>query len=191
MTDLAPARVRMTGEEFDRLGAAGDASVRGRTELRRGIVVRMAPEHLPHARFKFWMAKRLEAAVAASGLGLVVDLDVTVRFAGRNFRPMPDAVIWDGGPLTDAPVPAEKARLCVEVSHSTLASDKGDKRREYAEAGLAEYWVLDVNARVVHRFWSPRDGDCADRDIIRAGQTLTSVTLAGLSLDFDPPIVGA
>lgn len=103
---------------------------------------------------------------------------------------MPDAVIWDGGPLTDAPVPGEKARLCVEVSHSTLASDKGDKRREYAEAGLAEYWVLDVNARVVHRFWSPRDGDYADRDIIRAGQTLTSVTIPTIHLLLDPPVIG-
>ncbi len=191
MTDLAPARVRMSGEEFDRLGAAGDASVRGRTELRRGVVVRMAPEHLPHARFKFWMAKRLEAAVAASGLGLAVDLDVTVRFAGRNFRPMPDAVIWDGGPLTDAPLPGEKARLCVEVSHSTLTGDKGDKRREYAEAGLAEYWVLDVKARVVHRFWAPTGSDYLQRDTVRAGETLTSATINGLALAFDPPVIGA
>lgn len=191
MTDLAPARVRMSGEEFDRLGAAGEASVRGRTELRRGIVVRMAPEHLPHGRFKTWLFKRMEAAMATAGLNLAVDADVTVRFPGHPFRPLPDVIVWDGGPLEDGPIPGEKVRLCVEVSASTLSGDKGDKRREYAEVGLAEYWVLDVKARVVHRFWVPAGGDFLQRDIVRAGETLTSATISGLALAFDPPVVGA
>lgn len=191
MTDLAPTRVRLSGEEFDRLGAAGDASVRGRTELRRGIVLRMAPEHLLHGRLKTWLFKRLETAVATAGLGVVIDLDVTVRFAGRDFRPLPDVIIWDGGPLVAEPIPSEKVRLVIEVSASTLAGDKGDKRREYAEAGLAEYWVFDAKARAMHRFWALQDGDYAKRDIIRAGETLTSATLPGVTLVFDPPIIGA
>ena len=95
---------------------------------------------------------------------------------------MPDAVIWDGGPLTDAPLPGEKARLCVEVSQSTLTGDQGDKRREYAKAGLAEYWVLEFKARVVHRFWPPAGGDFFQHDIVRTGETLTSETIGGLAL---------
>jgi Uma2 family endonuclease len=185
MTELAPSPLLLSEDEFDRLGAAGDASVRGRTELRRGMVIRMAPEHLPHGRFKYWLGKRLEAAIAAAGLDLVVDLDVTVRFAGHPFRPLPDVIVWDGGPL-EGPIPGEKTGLCVEVSDSTLRDDKGDKRREYAEAGLAEYWVLDVRARALTRFWAPRGGDYADHHLFRAGETLASATLP-LSMLFDPP----
>lgn len=43
--------------------------------------------------------------------------------------------------------------LVVEVSDSTLAFDLSVKRDLYARAAIADYWVLDVNARrvIVHR----------------------------------------
>lgn len=182
MVDLAPRPIELSGKDFDRLLDSGGAAALGRVELRRGRLVQMSPEYLPHGRFKAWLYKQLDAV--AANLGLVVDIEVTVRFAGA-FRPMPDITVWEGGPLR-GPIPGEKTKLCIEVSDDTLASDIGDKRREYAEAGLAEYWVLDVNARAVHRFFELRDGDYAKRDIIRAGEVLSSATLS-LSLAFDPP----
>lgn len=185
MTDLAPPPVRMTGEEFDRLLDGGGSAALGHIELRRGRLVQMAPQYLPHGRFKTWLFMKLVATLKSTGAALVVDVEVTVRFAGR-FRPLPDIVIWDGGPLK-GPIPGEKARLCAEVADETLADDLGPKRLEYAAAGLPEYWVLDVNARALHRFFELREGDYAKRDIVRSGETLTSATLAGVSLLFDPP----
>lgn len=185
MTDLAPPPVRMTGAEFDRLLDGGGSAALGRIELRRGRLVQMAPQYVPHARLKFWLAKKLEAAVMATGQPLAVDIEATVRFAGR-FRPLPDVVVWERGPLK-GPIPGGKTRLCVEVADETLADDLGPKRLEYAAAGLPEYWVLDVNARALHRFFDLREGDYSKRDIVRAGATLTSATLAGVSMPFDPP----
>jgi Uma2 family endonuclease len=53
----------------------------------------------------------------------------------------------------DAPVPL----LAVEVlSPSTAASDRGSKRRLYRDAGVAEYWIVDIAARVVER-WQQGD----------------------------------
>lgn len=120
----------------------------------------------------------------STGPRLALDIEVIVRFAGR-FRPVPDITIWDGGALK-GPIPGEKAKLCVEVSDDTLPDDIGPKRLEYAEAGLPEYWVLDVNARALHQFWDLRDGDYRSRHIVRAGETLTGAAL-GSSLAFDPP----
>ena len=145
----------------------------------------MAPQYLPHGRFKSWLYKHVERVIEAARLPLCVDSEVTVRFAGR-FRPMPDVAVWDGGPLK-GPIPGDKTRLCAEVADETLADDLGPKRLEYAAAGLPEYWVLDVNARALHRFSELREGDYAKRDIVRSGETLTSATLAGVSLLFDPP----
>jgi Uma2 family endonuclease len=49
----------------------------------------------------------------------------------------------------DAPVPL----LAVEVlSPSTAASDRGSKRRLYRDAGVGEYWIVDIAARVVERW---------------------------------------
>ena len=185
MLELAPRPIELSGPEFDRLQEGGSSAVLGRIELRRGKVVQMSPEYLPHGRFKTWLFKKLEAAIAASELPLVIDLEVSVRFLGR-FRPLPDVTIWDGGPLK-GPIPGEKARLIVEIADETLADDLGPKRLEYAEAGLPEYWVLDVNARALHRCFQLSDGDYRKRDIVRAGEKLACTTLAGVSLLFDPP----
>ncbi len=32
----------------------------------------------------------------------------------------------------------------IEFSHSTLSKDLGDKKDIYAEAGIAEYWVVNL-----------------------------------------------
>jgi len=47
--------------------------------------------------------------------------------------------------------------LAVEVlSPSTASRDRGKKRRIYQRAGVGEYWIVDLDARVVER-WSPLD----------------------------------
>ncbi len=47
--------------------------------------------------------------------------------------------------------------LAVEIlSPSTAARDRGKKRRIYQKAGIAEYWIVDSDARIVER-WMPND----------------------------------
>ena len=45
--------------------------------------------------------------------------------------------------------------LAVEVSDTTLADDVGFKVGLYARAGVAEYWVLDINRRLLIVFRQP------------------------------------
>ncbi len=53
----------------------------------------------------------------------------------------------------DAPLPL----LVVEaLSPSTARYDRGLKRRFYQRAGVPEYWIVDIDARVVER-WRPED----------------------------------
>jgi Uma2 family endonuclease len=70
-------------------------------------------------------------------------------------EPEPDLIVLN--PSVDpfslsAPVPSDIA-LLVEVSDSSLTIDLAVKARLYARAGIADYWVLDINNRslVVHR----------------------------------------
>jgi Uma2 family endonuclease len=47
--------------------------------------------------------------------------------------------------------------LVVEVaSPSTARYDRGLKRRFYQRAGVPEYWIVDLDARIVER-WRPGD----------------------------------
>ncbi len=48
-------------------------------------------------------------------------------------------------------------RLVIEVlSPSTARSDRVVKRRRYQRAGIPEYWIVDLDARMVER-WRPGD----------------------------------
>ena len=74
-------------------------------------------------------------------------------------EPIPDLVVLKRsirGRRTN-PRPAELL-LVTEVADSSLAFDLNIKAALYARAGIAEYWVLDINGRrlIVHR--DPRDG---------------------------------
>lgn len=47
--------------------------------------------------------------------------------------------------------------LAIEIlSPGTAARDRGAKRRIYQQAGVAEYWVVDPDARLIER-WTPPD----------------------------------
>ena len=59
--------------------------------------------------------------------------------------------------------------LAVEVSNTTLATDLGRKRLDYAAAGIRHYWVVDLAGRVVHCHADPQDGDYAARGVIAFG----------------------
>ena len=51
----------------------------------------------------------------------------------------------------------ERPVFIVEVlSPSTAARDRGIKRRLYQEAGIPEYWIVDLDARLIER-WRPGD----------------------------------
>jgi Uma2 family endonuclease len=58
--------------------------------------------------------------------------------------------------------------LAIEVlSPSTARADRTTKRRRYQRAGIPEYWIVDLDARVIER-WRPGD----DRPEV-LGETLT------------------
>jgi len=58
---------------------------------------------------------------------------------------------------------AAQVPLVVEVSDSTLAFDLRVKSHLYAAAGIAEYWVIDVNASQLHAFREPVADEAAPR----------------------------
>ena len=155
MNALVKTHPPFTSAEFHKMaakGAFGDM----RVELRRGMILKMSPQHIPHARVKSELQHRLEQGVAAAGLAWETLTETSVSL-DDGFEPMPDIVVFDPAlvPAGAGPVPAAAVKLIVEVSDSSLADDLGEKRADYARAGLTEYWVADVAAKVVHRHGGP------------------------------------
>jgi Uma2 family endonuclease len=106
----------------------------------------------------------------------VVQAPFDVRFAaGRILQP--DAMVFLAALARDVGTPLDRIpELCIEVLSSNRAYDRVTKRFIYAEAGVAEYWIVDP-AGVVERRTGP--------GLIRAEEIddwLTSELLPGFQL---------
>jgi Uma2 family endonuclease len=75
--------------------------------------------------------------------------------------------------------------LVVEVAHSSREDDLTDKRGKYAAAGIPEYWVVDVAARVMHVFRAPKAGDYPDPTVYEPGQSIAPVFAPRLCFAID------
>lgn len=83
-----------------------------------------------------------------------VDIDFDVR---RVVQPDVFVVPLVGGRRPRSWIEAERLLLAVEIlSPSTARFDRVRKRRVYQNAGVGEYWIVDVDARLVER-WRPGD----------------------------------
>jgi Uma2 family endonuclease len=158
------APYRFTVEEYVRMGELGVLNPAARTELVDGQIVLMTPVNAPHVVTKNAIRRRVEASLAGSPDWEVIDRD-PVRIPDAD-APQPDVAIVRL--MTRAALAsAADALLIVEVSDTTLADDLGRKRRLYGGAGVPNYWVADVNGRVLHRFAEPESGDYRVHDVLR------------------------
>lgn len=183
MNAIVPSPRRFTSAEFIRIahsGGFGDL----RLELRQGWIVEMSPQHVPHAGLKADIYDELRDALKRIGSSLKIMSEVSIDFA-EGFQPLPDIVIWDPALAPadlDGPLPAKAVKLVVEVAASTLADDLGAKAMEYAAAGLAEYWVADVTARMLYRHTDPGGAGFARREPLHLRDEIACLTIPGLAI---------
>lgn len=167
---------RFTTAEFHKMarrGAFNDI----RVELRRGMLVKMSPKHVPHTLVQEDLTFALKLAIRAAGLPWRVGTEGSVSF-GEGFDPMPDIVVFDPALLRDPQgmINPEAVKLIVEVADSSLEDDLGEKRDDYARFGLAEYWVADVNGRTVHMDADPKGGAFASTKKVSLAEPLAMLT---------------
>ena len=72
---------------------------------------------------------------------------------GQSPDPVPDLAVLTGSVRDYVATQPTTAVLVVEVADTSLATDRGEKAQLYAAAGIADYWVVDLNSRlvIVHR----------------------------------------
>jgi Uma2 family endonuclease len=156
-----------TLEQYELMAEAGvfDGKHRQRVELIRGEIRRLTPIGPRHA----WVVDRL----AAWSFEVLPSDRATVRIRGMltlpalESAPEPD-VLWLAPKdyFQGHPVP-EDVLLVVEVAESSLAEDTGEKARLYAEAGIADYWVVNVSGDCIEVFRDPQPGGYGSRQTRR------------------------
>ncbi|MBE9186039.1 Uma2 family endonuclease [Microcoleus sp. LEGE 07076] len=139
--------------EYHRMVEAGILDGDERVELLAGQIVNKATKTPPRCA----VVKRTMELLQKS-LGSLVFLSIHDSVRLNNYsQPEPDisVVIPDRLYYEDHhPTPLE-IYLIIEVADTTLRTDCGIKAKIYAESGITDYWVLDVNNRQLHVFREP------------------------------------
>lgn len=152
MTSLLalPNRAKWTVEEFDRLSELGAFADR-KVELLDGEFFDKMTQLTPHAVAVRLMDKVLNARFG-EGFDVRCQLPMTLELS----KPEPDFAVVVGQPRDYLESHPSTALLVVEVSDTTLQTDRDVKTPIYARAGVAEYWIVDLNARRLEVRREPR-----------------------------------
>lgn len=177
----SPFPVRLRTQDYLLLDGAGAFGRFAKTELIEGMIVAVNAQYTAHARVQRQFFRELDQACRLAVMDIDAWFEVSVILDDETM-PQPDIVVARDAP-ENAPLPAALVMLVVEISDTTAKFDLGTKADIYARSGIAEYWVADVNARVVHQMHSPIDGTYAVRRRIPFGETIPAATVDGLVVE--------
>ncbi|MFB8787498.1 MAG: Uma2 family endonuclease [Potamolinea sp.] len=144
-------------DEYHSMITAGILSDR-RVELLQGEIVEMPPEGEPHAYCSDEAGEYLSSNCWASAPQVRQAKPITlpndsepepdiaiVQRLGRDYRehhPYPENIFW-----------------LIEYANSSLEKDLERKSKIYAEAGISEYWVVNLKKLHLVVFREPLDGE--------------------------------
>ncbi|MGI8729708.1 MAG: Uma2 family endonuclease [Solirubrobacteraceae bacterium] len=154
---------RISTDDYHRLIEAGAFEDFPACELIDGLLVRKEMRTREHENAIEWLARWLMFGVDQDRFAVRIGAALTLE----RSEPEPDLMVFP----RNAPRPYHPATaaLAIEVSVSSLRRDLGRKAALYAQAGVGEYWVLDVGARrlIAHR--SAGEEGYAERSELGAG----------------------
>lgn len=143
---------RLTVEQYHAMIEAGVIGDDDPVELLEGALVFKMGKNPAH---RICMAKLQRTLPASLPPGFSAQFQDPITL--EDGEPEPDAAVirgvaedYRGG----HPGPADVA-LVIEVSDRTLARDRGIKLRSYARAGIAAYWIIDLEGRAVEAYGEP------------------------------------
>ncbi len=151
--------------DYNRLIETGFLGHRN-VELVAGEIIEMSPEGPLHYSLASGMADYLQKLLRGFA---------HVRFNGpislATSQPQPDIAIVKLPKQQyrhSHPTPAQIFWI-IEVSHTTLDYDTNEKKLVYAQAGIQEYWVVDVNQQQLNLFRQPVGNDYQIKSVVREG----------------------
>ena len=151
-------RRRFTVDEFERMAEAGILTEDDRVELIHGEIIQMSPIGRRHMAVVNRCAGAFADAFARRRV--IVSVQNPVRLGDEFEEPQPDLALLrprEDDYESTKPEPPD-IFLVIEVADSSLTYDRQVKLPLYAQAGIGEAWLLDLEGEAleVHRQPGPR-----------------------------------
>ena len=172
---------RFTLDEYHRMGETGILGEDDRVELIEGQIIEMTPIGSPHASTVGRIQHVFSMRLTTRALVWVQNPLLLVRHASE---PEPDVMLL--APRSDFyaaghPEPPD-VRLLVEVADSSLPYDRRKKFPLYARSGVAEAWLIDLDAGQLEIHRDPSDTGYGSIRIPRPGETFAPAAFGDLTL---------
>ena len=186
----AAGQRRYTVTEYFALVEIGVLGERDRIELLAGEIIVMSPIGEPHMYSTDLMASDLIIALQGRAW---VRVQGAIQLDDRS-RPEPDIAIlrlrpgYDISPATPADV-----YLVIEVSDTSLRYDRGEKLARYAEAGIPEVWIANLQGQELEVYTEPSGAGYANIRVVPSDGSVSPQAFPDVTLrlrDFMPGLAG-
>ena len=170
VAEVPPAQPkrRFTRDEFHRMAEAGVFGEEERLELVDGEIVPMSPKGPRHQSAVRRTARQLRRVFNEAEWTLMEDSALALANSRERY---PDLLVAGGGDAEYDDRVAEPADvvLVIEVSDTTLATDRDVKGLEYALAGIPEYWIVNLADRSLEVYRDPSPAGYGPRAVFQPG----------------------
>lgn len=143
-------RLRFTPEMFHKLGELGFFDDDQKYELLQGDIYPMPPEGAEHAAI---CSEITYLFITRGTAAWHVRVEKPLHLG--DSEPIPDLAVVRGRPRDYRVQHPTTALLVIEVAGSSLTRDQQLKQSVYAQAGIPEYWIVNLQERRVEVYREP------------------------------------
>lgn len=171
----------LTVDDYHRMAEAGVLAPDARVELIEGELIAMAPQTSLHACTVNTLVKRLTLALADRAM---LACQTPVRLSPHT-EPEPDLMLLrprDDAYALSHPGPAD-VLLLIEVADTSVRYDREVKLPLYALHGVAEVWIVDLQAGLLRTHRRPHADAYLETNASRAPGVVTLPGLPDVEVD--------
>ena len=174
-------RKRFTVSDFQQMVDVGILQEDDRCELLNGEIVKMSSIGQRHAS----KVNRLAQLFHEIARGTIIVSTQNPIELGPFSQPEPDIGLlrWQDDFYESGHPKAEDVYLLVEVADSTLETDRNIKLPLYAQTGIAEVWIVNLQDNVIEVYRQPIGTNYSVTQIFILGQTLTIEALPEITIE--------
>lgn len=175
MTPTAAQRRLFTVSDYYKMAEVGILSPDDRIELIGGEILKKWRKSSYHAGTVNNLAKLTILALCEKA---VVSAQNPISINDYS-EPEPDIIVArfrEDEYIERHPRP-EDVFLLIEVADSSLSFDRKVKTPLYAQAGIPEYWIVNLNDRQIEIFRQPSEGGYQEKQIVKHTETAVCSTI--------------
>jgi Uma2 family endonuclease len=174
-----------TLDQYERMVEAGafDGRLRQHVEFIRGEIREMNPIGSYHAQvlndltdWSYEVTPRNEVAIR---------VQTSLRIPSCNSEPEPDLLWVRRRDYSGKHPEPNDVLLLVEVAESSLLEDRGEKRVLYAEAGILDYWIVNLVDQSVEVYRQPDGSTFLSIKSFSIGESVRPLALPSVELAVD------